>query len=309
MPRSLRNLFGRLSQGESDRVPDADLVARFVKDRDQAAFELLVWRHGNLVLGVCRRILGDEHLAEDAFQAAFLVLARKAGSVKSQNVAGWLHRVARRAAVRTAKKRAKLAVREREFTSEPAGVTSTADRDWTGILDAEVGRLPDRFRLPVLLCYLQDYTTDEAARALGIPRGTVLSRLSTARQRLAARLTRRGVPATLVSATVASNQLVSATVRSAALFAAGDAVLTSAPTLLATEVIRMTAWKLPAAVAAAMMVTVSVGSSVAWVQSRAEEETEPAFQADPHATATQKQVEHARTAKGASPLMPREQAE
>jgi RNA polymerase sigma factor (sigma-70 family) len=272
MPRPPWDLFGRLVRRlpvrDGDPAADADLIARFVHDRDPAAFELLVWRHGGLVLGVCRRILRDDHLAEDAFQATFLVLARKAGAVRGQNVAGWLHRVARRVAVRAAKKRAKVAAREGFLSREPAIETAVADRDWAGILDAEVGRLPDRFRLPVLLCYLQDYTTDEAARALGIPRGTVLSRLATARQKLSARLTRRDVtpPATLVSTTVASNQLVSATVRSAAAFAAGEAALTSAPTLLATEVIRMSAWKLPAAVAAAMMLTVSIGSGVARVQ-------------------------------------------
>jgi RNA polymerase sigma factor (sigma-70 family) len=272
MPRPPWNLFGRLVRrlppGEGDPAADADLVARFVHDRDPAAFELLVWRHGGLVLGVCRRILRDEHLAEDAFQATFLVLARKAGAVRTQNVAGWLHKVARRVAVRAAKKRSRVAAREGFLSREPAVETAAADWDWAGILDAEVGRLPDRFRLPVLLCYFQDYTTDEAARALGIPRGTVLSRLSTARQKIAVRLTRRGVtlPAALVSTSIASNQLVSATVRSAAAFAAGEAALTSAPTLLATEVIRMSAWKLPAAVAAAMVMTVSVGSSLAWVQ-------------------------------------------
>jgi RNA polymerase sigma factor (sigma-70 family) len=261
-------LVRRLPAGDSDPAADADLIARFVNDRDPAAFELLVWRHGGLVLGVCRRILRDEHLAEDAFQATFLVLARKSGAVRGWNLAGWLHRVARRVAVRAAKKRAKVAVREGFLSREPAVETAVAERDWAGILDAEVSRLPNRFRLPVLLCYLQDYTTDEAARALGIPRGTVLSRLSTARQKLAARLTRRGVtlPATLVSTSIASNQPVSATVRSAAAFAAGEAALTSAPTLLATEVIRMSAWKLPAAVAAAMVLTISVGSGVAWVQ-------------------------------------------
>ncbi|HEY2784514.1 MAG TPA: sigma-70 family RNA polymerase sigma factor [Fimbriiglobus sp.] len=272
MARSPRSLFARLIRRlpppDGDFVPDAELVARFAADRDPAAFELLVWRHGALVLGVCRRILRDEHLAEDAFQATFFVLARKAGPVRGRNLAGWLHRVARRVAVRAAKKRAKVSVREKTLAAEPVCAASQPYGDWKSILDAEVGRLPDRFRLPVLLCYLQDYTTDEAARILGIPRGTVLSRLSTARQRLSARLTKRGValPATLAASSVASNQLISATVRSAAVFAVGEAAVPSASTLLATEVIRMSAWKLPAGIAAAMMLTVGVGSGVAWVQ-------------------------------------------
>ncbi len=270
MPRPSWSLFGRLvrrSAPDGDPAADADLLARFARDRDASAFELLVWRHGSLVLGVCKRVLGDEHLAEDAFQATFLILARKAGAVRSRNVAGWLHQVARRVAVRAAKKR--VSTRETTLDHEPIRETSTVDSDWKPLLDAEVARLPERFRLPVLLCYLQDYTTDEAARALGVPRGTVLSRLATARQRLSARLTRRGValPATLVGATVGSTPLVTATVRSAAAFAAGEAILSSSPTLLATEVLRMTAWKLPATLAAAMMLTVGVGSGIAWVQS------------------------------------------
>lgn len=271
MPRSPRSLLARLVRrlpSDPDFPSDADLLARFVRDRDHAAFELLVWRHGGLVLGACRRILGDEHLAEDAFQAAFLVLARKAGTVHGRNVAGWLHKVARRVAVRAAKKRSAHVSRETVLDHDPVGPPTASNADWKPVLDAEVARLPERFRLPVLLCYLQDYSTDGAARVLGIPRGTVLSRLATARTRLAERLTRHGLalPATLVSSTVVSTQLVSATARSAAAFAVGEAVLSSAPTLLATEVIRMTAWKLPAAVAAAMVLTVGVGSGVAWVQ-------------------------------------------
>src|SRR5262245_8958758 len=190
MARPSWNLFGRLVRRlpppGGDRVTDGDLLDRFAKDRDQAAFELLIWRHGSLVLGTCRRILRDEHLAEDAFQATFLVLARKASSLDGRNLPGWLHKVARRAAVRSAKLRAKRLARETTLTDQPA--TSTLiDPDLKGLLDSEVSRLPDRFKQPVLLCYLQNYTTDEAARALGVPQGTILSRLSTARERLAVR--------------------------------------------------------------------------------------------------------------------------
>jgi RNA polymerase sigma factor (sigma-70 family) len=252
-------LIRRLPPADSDRVSDAELLARFAKDRDQTAFELLVWRHGSLVLGACRRILRDEHRAEDAFQATFLVLARQAGSLRPDNVPGWLHRVARRVAARAA--RQAKAARETVLISHPA-VSSEID-DLGPLIDAEVARLPERYRLPVVLCYLQDRTTAEAARLLRVPKGTVLSRLSTARQRLAARLSRRGValPATLVAATM-SDALVTATTRSAAAYAAGAALVDSTPTLLATEVIRMSAWKLPAAVAAGFILLAGIGTGV-----------------------------------------------
>src|SRR5262245_57220591 len=105
-PWPLLRRLARRPPGESDPVSDAELLSRFARDRDQAAFELLVWRHGPMVLGACRRILRDVHLAEDAFQAAFLILARKSGTVRAGgSVAGWLHRVARRVALRATKQR------------------------------------------------------------------------------------------------------------------------------------------------------------------------------------------------------------
>jgi RNA polymerase sigma factor (sigma-70 family) len=186
----------------SEPISDADLLARFAESRDAAAFELLVRRHGAMVLGVCRRLVRDEHLAQDAFQASFLVLARKAGGVRGPNVAGWLFRVARRAAARAKRQAEARAKRERPLTAEPAAAAPPPARELAAVLDDELARLPDRFRLPVLLCYLGGLTTEEAARALGCPRGTILSRLATARARLADRLTRRGfaLPATGMAA-------------------------------------------------------------------------------------------------------------
>lgn len=267
MPRPSWSLFDRLVRrlppADADRVSDAELLSRFAKDRDQAAFELLVWRHGGLVLGVCRRVLNDDHLAEDAFQATFLVLARKSHSLVARNVPGWLYRVARRTAHKAAKRKLKIRSRETVLVAEPCGVGPSNNSDLCLLLDAEIGRLPERFRLPVVLCYLQDHTTAQAARLLRVPQGTVLSRLATARQRLSARLTQRGVtlPAVLVTAAV-SDSLVSATVAPAAAFAAG-AVAASTPTLLASEVIRMNAWKLPAAAAAGLVLLAGVGTGVA----------------------------------------------
>jgi RNA polymerase sigma factor (sigma-70 family) len=195
-------LFRRLAQrlraadpAASDLPTDGDLLDRYRSARDEAAFELLVRRHGALVLGVCRRTLRDDHAAEDAFQATFLVLARKAGSVRQATVAGWLYRVALRIALRARQGAARRSVREQPLVSEPAAAEADplASDDLRAVLDDELGRLPERFRLPVLLCYVEGHTTEQAARLLGCPRGTVLSRLATARQRLGGRLRRRGL--------------------------------------------------------------------------------------------------------------------
>ena len=232
-----RRILGvlRRSPETGDPLPDGELLARFAASRDQAAFELLVWRHAAMVFGVCRRALRDEHLAEDAFQAAFLVLARKAGAVRGTNVAGWLFRIARRVAVRTAKR---LTVVQ-QITVEPIA-TALPDRleqdELRTLLDDEIARLPERFRLPVLLCYLGGLSTEDAARQLGVPRGTILSRLSTARERLSSRLTRRGV--TVPAVAVATPNLVSTTVSAAGAFAARLIPLTTRSALVAEGVLR-----------------------------------------------------------------------
>ena len=192
-------LFARLRPPDAypgDAVTDAELLRRYAEGRDPAAFELLVWRHGPLVLGTCRRVARHEADAEDAFQATFLVLARKAGGVR-QSLPGFLHRTARRAALR--------AVSRRRVATLTADVPSTPrlgpDADELALLDAAIDGLGERHRRVVVLCYLQGHTADAAATILGVPRGTVLSRLSTARGRLAKTLTRRGVtlPAALES--------------------------------------------------------------------------------------------------------------
>jgi RNA polymerase sigma factor (sigma-70 family) len=190
--RALRNRFPE----PAELVPDADLIARFLENRDQVAFEVLVWRHAVMVAGVCRRIVADEHLAEDAFQAVFLVLARKAGSVHGTNLAGWLFRIARRVALRARKQAYVRTVREVPLVADLARDPPPfplEQIELRAVIDDEVARLPERFRLPVLLCYLGGRSTDEAALQLRCPRGTILSRLATARARLAVRLRRRGL--------------------------------------------------------------------------------------------------------------------
>ncbi|HVK08721.1 MAG TPA: sigma-70 family RNA polymerase sigma factor, partial [Gemmataceae bacterium] len=150
-----------------DALPDGELLARYRAGRDDGAFAALVRRHGPLVLGTCRRILTRAHDAEDACQATFLVLARKAGSVRGgPALAGWLHRVAVRAACRL---RRDLARRPTEplppDVANPAPTPGGLEwREVRTAFDSEVGRLPDRFRLPLVLCYLQGKTRAEAAR-------------------------------------------------------------------------------------------------------------------------------------------------
>ena len=166
-------------------LSDGDLLGRYVAQSEETAFELIVRRHGPLVLGVCRRILGDAHAADDAFQATFLVLARKARTIRSyQSVASWLHGVARRVA-----SRARESGRTRRWYDRRWRRSVSTDtlhevvwHDVGAILDEEIQRLPDRVRAPFVLCYLEGATNDAAARALGCPLGTVLSRLSKARR-------------------------------------------------------------------------------------------------------------------------------
>jgi RNA polymerase sigma factor (sigma-70 family) len=173
------------------------LLRRFTLSGDKEAFELLVWRHGVMVHGVCQRCVRDEHLAEDAFQAVFLVLAKKARSIRNGNVAGWLFRVARRVAFRAASIRRETKELP-EIAIEPE-VNPIEREELLDLLDIEVAQLPEKLRRAVLLCYLGGRSTEDASRELRCPRGTILSRLSAARKLLADRLGKKGVtvPATL----------------------------------------------------------------------------------------------------------------
>ncbi len=178
-------------------VCDSELLQRFVSGADEAAFELLLWRHQRLVFGVCRRVLHNTHDAEDALQATFLVLARKGRTIgRGESLAAWLYRVAYRCALTV---RARQARREQALAADrdavaPNDATQPAERhELRDILDEELHRLPEQFRVPAVLCYLGGQTVDEAAEQIGCPRGTVASRLARARERLRVRLTRRGI--------------------------------------------------------------------------------------------------------------------
>ncbi|MBI1915936.1 MAG: sigma-70 family RNA polymerase sigma factor [Planctomycetes bacterium] len=222
----LRGLRKNLDPSGSAGVADAELLERFARQRDESAFELLVWRHQGMVLGVCRRVLHNAHDAEDAFQATFLALARKAGNIsRGEAVAGWLYRVACRVALHA---RARLGRQVPTHNEAALGCVASPDdppaevarRDLSVILDEEVNRLPEKYRLPVVLCYLQGESYREAGRQLRVPLGTVAARLSRARALLQARLARRGVGvcgaalATLLGRPAAPAALVHGTVKS-----------------------------------------------------------------------------------------------
>jgi RNA polymerase sigma factor (sigma-70 family) len=180
-------------------LADAELVRRFAEGRDDAAFTVLVQRHGALVLGVCRRVLGHAQDAEDAFQATFLILARKARAIRRlQSLGSWLYKVAYRTALRARANQARRKARESNACEGRAVLTFDGPHDDVGeLLDEEVRRLPEKYRVPVLLCYLQGRTNEEAARQLHCPTGTLKIRLLRARELLRRRLSRRGVALSL----------------------------------------------------------------------------------------------------------------
>jgi RNA polymerase sigma factor (sigma-70 family) len=189
---------------------DRELLERFIAANDEAAFTVLVERHGPLVLGVCRRILGNAQDAEDACQATFLVLARKSTSIrKTASLGSWLHGVAARVAANLRRQRRRRAECERAGQC-PAAPDPAAEVSWReahAALDEELGRLPEQLRAPLVLCYLDGRTRDEAARDLGLSLGCLHGRLERARKLLSDRLTRRGL--TLSAALFAANVGVS----------------------------------------------------------------------------------------------------
>jgi RNA polymerase sigma factor (sigma-70 family) len=221
----------------SSELTDGQLLARFLAGREEVAFEALVRRHAPMVLGVCRRVLGHADDAEDAFQATFLVLVRKAGSLVSRATVGaWLHGVAYHTALKARAAAAKRRAKERQAGEMTRHALPGEDvyRDWLPLLDRELSRLPDKYRAPVVLCDLEGKTRREAARLLHCKEGTLSGRLARARKILARRLTPHGLPAaagalgaalagTTASACVPA-PLVASTVKAAALVAAGQAV-------------------------------------------------------------------------------------
>jgi RNA polymerase sigma factor (sigma-70 family) len=211
---------------------DGQLLTAFVEKRDETALEALLQRHAAMVWGVCRRLLRNEQDAEDAFQATFLVLVRRAASIGSRELlANWLYGVARQTALKARAMSAKRRSREKQVSPipEPEARQPAEADDVESLLDGELNRLPQRYRTAVILCDLEGCTRKEAARQLGVPEGTVAARLARARAMLAKRLLRRGVVLSGATAAALSHSavpaaVVSATMRSAMLVAAGQAL-------------------------------------------------------------------------------------
>src|SRR5262245_13479001 len=191
--RHIRALAGERLATDAD---DGQLLERFAVRQEPAAFNALLGRHGPMVLGVCRRVLHHAQDAEDVFQATFLLLARKARTIRKRaSVGSWLHSVAYRLAVQTKIREARRRARERQAadmrTTKPG--FEAAWQELQALLDEELQRLPEKDRLTLVLCYLEGRTQEEAARQLGWPLGTVRSRLARARERLRKRLASRGL--------------------------------------------------------------------------------------------------------------------
>jgi RNA polymerase sigma-70 factor (ECF subfamily) len=235
-----------------DVASDRQLLERFVARHDQKAFSALVERHGPMVWAVCRRLLRQAEDAEDAFQATFLVLVRRAGSIDRPELLGnWLYGVAYRTACKARAAAARRRVQERQAASmspenpppEPCW------QELSGVLDAALQGLPEKYRTPLVLCYLQGKTNAEAARLLGWPPGSISARLARGRELLRERLAARGqiLPAGTFAAVLAKQVapaalpagLADATVRAAMGFLAGKLATVVAPAtrVLADEVL------------------------------------------------------------------------
>ncbi len=232
----------RLAGGPADDLTDRQLLQRYADRRDEAAFAELVRRHGRLVLGVCWRILHDARDTEDAFQATFLVLARKAGSVPwRDSVSNWLYQAACRLSAELRRKAARQRTHERRAAEmrERRPPAQPEHEELARVIDFEIQRLPQRLRAPLLLCYLEGHPVDQAARQLGWSLRTTERRLQQGRDRLRGRLARRGLSlsAPLIAAALAqdaaaaivSADLADSTVRLARHFAPEPARQVAAP--------------------------------------------------------------------------------
>jgi RNA polymerase sigma factor (sigma-70 family) len=273
----LRRTAGR---PHSAGLTDGELVGAFLARHDAAAFETLVRRHGGMVLGVCRRVLGNVDDADDAFQATFMVLVRRAASVVPRDKVGnWLYGVAYKTSLSAKRIIARRRAREKQVTDMPHPYTDAKqDRlDLQHLLDQELSQLPEKYRLPVVLCDLEGRTRREVARQLRLPEGTLSNRLSAGRQRLAGRLTRRGLTLSAGSvATVLSQQasaalppaLVASTVNTAIQVAAAPAALAVLlPPALATltqEVLRTMGLIKLKLIVALVLTLGMLGAGTAW---------------------------------------------
>lgn len=244
MSKVIQHLHNTLFVQEAS---DGQLLECFVSRHEQAALEVLVRRHGPMVWGICRRILGNHHDTEDAFQATFLVLVRKAASIAPKEMVGnWLYGVAHQTALKARATAAKRKKRECQVTTMPEA--SVKDQEiWSDLepfLDLELSRLPDKYRVVILLCDLQGRTQKEAARQIGCPEGTVATRLARGRVLLAKRLARHGLAVSggVLAVALAQNaagcvpsSVVSSTIKAVTLVAAGRGAMISVKVIALTE--------------------------------------------------------------------------
>lgn len=295
--------------GDGANLTDGQLLESFVSRKDEAAFAALVRRHGPMVLGVCRRILRNYHDAEDACQATFLVLARKADSVLPRElVANWLYGVACRTALKARTMKTRQSARERQVTEMPEPEVVEPDHVWRDVqplLDLELSCLPVKYRACVVLCDLEGKSGEEAARQLGCPEGTVASRLSRGRALLRKRLTRRGLFVASASLTALLSQkaatatipasLVVSIVKAATTVTASEAAvagLISAKVAALTEGVMKAMFvnHLQKAMIAVVAATVLCGAGsglVYWTQGRVKAQTQEAKAATPPKEAAQ----------------------
>jgi RNA polymerase sigma factor (sigma-70 family) len=230
MSKVIHQLHSAAMRWEAVDLTDGQLLDAFVKRREQAALEVLVRRHAPMIWSVCRRILDNHHDAEDAFQATFLVLVRKAPSIMPREMVGnWLYGVAQQTARKARTTTAKRQARERQQTAMPE--TDVTERElWSDLqplLDKELSLLPDKYRVVIVLCDLEGKTRPETARQLGLPEGTVASRLARARTMLAKRLAPHAVGCVATHPTVSGGMLAAVLSQEAAAGAVPTAVLVS----------------------------------------------------------------------------------
>ena len=230
----LRSVVRRLRQTalfDAAGLSDGTLLERFLSSKEEAAFAALVQRHGPMVLGVCRRILRHSHDADDAFQATFLVLVRKAHTiVPRERVGPWLYGVACRTSLKAQAMNSRRRAKQKTLEDVPGRAAPPAT-EWLALLDQEIDRLPEKYRLPIVLCDLEGKTRKQAALQMGWPEGTVATRLQHGRALVQKRLARHGLTLALgglaltwaqaVSAAAVPPKLLTATVNTASLFAAG----------------------------------------------------------------------------------------
>ena len=252
---------------------DGQLLEAFVGQGDEAAFAGLVTRHGPMVLGTCRAVLRDPDAAEDVFQATFLVLARKAGSVRGRDaLGGWLHRVAFRAAVQANRAAARRRAEERKAAEMRASTAVRDDvrDDLRSLIHAEVERLPEPLRLPVVLCDLQGLTREQAADELRWTEGTVRGRLARGRAKLKARLARAGLAPSVAGLTAAMAReasavvpeaWVAATARAASATLAGKAAGAAATAIAAGVLRTMLVARLKTAAGVVLAIVAVAGAS------------------------------------------------